>query len=513
MSHPALKHIVFVTGFGWTHVRPSVHFCIRLAAKFPNVFISVYTPGPLAAQADKYLATYPENARERVHIVPSIVDIPITNPLDLLTSVERSFGPWIATQIANPSLEINGLAVETPSYIIEDHINGGVAAINKQYHGLPIAAWWVSTAASFLGHYGNAKTGGGWRVAGVVRAVLDNQEPGTEKSLEEILVEETIADRVVHVPGLPPHYEHEQMPQSLPVILPFIFHMYTRWVSVGAHASIVMLTSFYELEPVAANAFANGLAKPLLPFCVGLAADLPPTARPNLDFETSDPVLSFMNRAYTDLGAHSVIYIAFGSHFFPIAQSASHLKILIEEIGAHGLRLVFSVKPEHAKAVGLDGEYLETITKSGNVIFPEWTQQLKVLEHPALHYFVSHGGWNSTTEAIVRGVPIIFWPMAGDQPANAMQIAKQHDCGFELMQVRTGMARSVAYDPNGDIPITGSDEAVREEVQRVLKMTKGERGTQQRLNIQALGKLARESTETGGSADVALERLGKAIGL
>ncbi|KAG8735739.1 hypothetical protein FRC10_010222 [Ceratobasidium sp. 414] len=385
--------------------------------------------------------------------------------------------------------------------------------MNKQHHGLPVAAWWVSTVASFLGHYGNAENGGGWRVARAVRAVLDNQEPGMVKSLEEILAEETIADRVVQVPGLPPHYEHEQIPQSLPKILPFILHMYKRWASVQEQVSIVLFASFYELEPAAAEASANGPTNPLTPFCVGLAADLPSFVHPNLDINTSDPVLSFMNRAYTDLGAHSVIYVAFGSHFFPTNQSVSHLKILIEEIGAHGFRLVFSVKAEHAKATGLDDEYLETITKSGNAVFPEWTQQLQVLEHPALHYFVSHGGWNSTTEAIVRDVPMIFWPMAGDQPANAMQIARQHDCGFKLMQVRTGLARSVAYDPNGDVPIIGSDQGVREEVQRILKMTKGERGVQQRLNIQALGKLARGSIETGGSADVALEKLGKAIGL
>ncbi|KAG8743737.1 hypothetical protein FRC10_011519, partial [Ceratobasidium sp. 414] len=443
----------------------------------------VYTPGPLAAQADKYFATYSVTARERIRIIPSVADIPITNPLDLLASMERSFGPWVAAQIADPGIEIHGLAVEAPSYIVEDHSNGGVAVINKHHHGLPIATWWAATAASFLERFGNAENGGGWRVIRAVRAVLDNQEPGTGKSFEEILAEEAIADRVICVPGLPLHYEHEQIPQSLPKILPFISMLHKRWMSVLEHVSIVVFTGFYELEPVTVEASANGLVKPVVPFCVGLAVDLPPPVCPNLDFETSDPVLSFMNRAYTDLGAHSVIYVAFGSNFFPTAQSVSHLKVLIEEVGAHGLRLVFSVKAERAKATGLDEEYLETIVKSGNAIFPDWTQQLQVLEHPT------------------------------DQPANAMLIARQHDCGFELMQVRTGLARSVAYDPNGDIPITGSDEAVREEVKKILKMTKGERGAQQRLNIQALGELARESMEAGGSADVALEKLGKAIGL
>ncbi|KAG9122616.1 hypothetical protein FRC07_000939, partial [Ceratobasidium sp. 392] len=501
MSQPALKHIVFLAGIGLTHVRPTLHFCVRLAAKFPNVFISVYTPGPLAAPAEKYLATYPDPAHERIQIVPSVVDIPITNPFDILLSIERSFGPWIAGQVTNSTFEINGLLVAKPSYIIEDHINGGVAVMNKQHHGLPIATWWVATVASFIGHFGNAENGGGWRVIDAASAFMEKLEPGSEKSLEDIYAQELIADRVVHVPGLPPHYEHEQMAQMLPMLLPLVFKMRQRWALVEHQGDIVVFTSFYEFEPAAAEASAKALTKPITPFCVGIAADLPPSDTPDVDFETSDPVLSFMNGAYTELGAHSVVYIAFGSHFFPPAQSSSHMKILIEEIIARGLRLVLSVKPEHAKASGLGDGYIEEITKTGNAIFPEWTQQLQVLEHPALHYFVTHGGWNSTTEAM------------GDQPANAMQLVRQYDSGFELMQVRTGPARSKAYRPDGDLLITGSDEVVREEVKNILKLSKGEKGKQQRLNIQALGKLARASNEAGGSADIALEKLGKSLGL
>jgi hypothetical protein len=94
-----------------------------------------------------------------------------------------------------------------------------------------------------------------------------------------------------------------------------------------------------------------------------------------------------------------------------------------------------------------------------------------------------------------------------------MQIAAQHDCGFELIQIRTGAARTVAYGRDGDISIVGSEEAVRGEIQKVLRLTKGARGVQQRLNVKALGKVMRESVGKGGSGDVALERLGKVIGL
>ncbi|KAG9091803.1 hypothetical protein FRC07_011785 [Ceratobasidium sp. 392] len=322
-----------------------------------------------------------------------------------------------------------------------------------------------------------------------------------------------VSNRVVCIPGLPPHYEHEQVTQLVADMLPLINVLRKRWEQMLDHTDTAVFTSVYEMEPVVAEACADAFPKPLKSFCVGLAADLPPPVTPHFDSDSSDPVLSFMNHAYTELGPHSVVYIAFGTVFFPPPESSRHLKILIEETLAHGLRIVFSVKPEYARTAGLDEEYLEKLTKSEQAMFPGWVKQLEVLEHPALHYFVSHGGWNSTTEAIVRGVPMIFWPVAGDQPTNSMHVARQHDCGFELMQVRTGPAKSVAYGMFGDVRITGSTEAVRAEVRKVLEMTKGARGVQQRLNVKELGKIARRSSEVGGSGDVALEMFGKQMGL
>ncbi|KAG9073812.1 hypothetical protein FRC06_011142, partial [Ceratobasidium sp. 370] len=188
MTQPSLKHLVVVAGFAVSHVRPCLYHFVRLAAKFPNLFISVYTPGPLAPQAEAYLAAYHKDAHDRIRIVPSVVDIPVATLLDLVDSMERSFGPWIAEQLASPSV-INGLVVEAPSYIIEDHINGGIAATNKKYHGLPIAAWWVSTAASFMGHFGNVEHGGGWRRVTAVREAMKNQELGNEKTYEEVFAQ------------------------------------------------------------------------------------------------------------------------------------------------------------------------------------------------------------------------------------------------------------------------------------------------------------------------------------
>lgn len=94
-----------------------------------------------------------------------------------------------------------------------------------------------------------------------------------------------------------------------------------------------------------------------------------------------------------------------------------------------------------------------------------------------------------------------------------MQVATQHGCGFELIQVRTGPSRSTAYQEHSDVVVSGTDKDVRREIKTVLQLSKGTRGLQQRRNTQVLGEIVLKSLAKGGSGDEDLGRFGKAIGL
>ncbi|CAJ0588293.1 unnamed protein product [Cylicocyclus nassatus] len=60
-----------------------------------------------------------------------------------------------------------------------------------------------------------------------------------------------------------------------------------------------------------------------------------------------------------------------------------------------------------------------------NCDFIEWLPQSDILAHPRLKLFVTHGGINGLTEALLRGVPLVVIPMFGDQFRNGRNVEKR----------------------------------------------------------------------------------------
>ncbi|GMI97547.1 UDP-glucosyl transferase 78D2 [Hibiscus trionum] len=121
----------------------------------------------------------------------------------------------------------------------------------------------------------------------------------------------------------------------------------------------------------------------------------------------------------------SVVYISFGSVITPPPHELQALCEALEECEFPFL-WSFRGNPEKDLPQG----FLARRRSKGKIV--PWTPQQKILEHPSVGVFISHGGWNSVLESIVGGVPMIFRPFFGDQGLNTRTVEAVWGFGLGL---------------------------------------------------------------------------------
>ncbi|KAJ9549695.1 hypothetical protein OSB04_022238 [Centaurea solstitialis] len=144
----------------------------------------------------------------------------------------------------------------------------------------------------------------------------------------------------------------------------------------------------------------------------------------------------------------SVIYISFGSEVGPSIEEYQELAKSLEESdhpfiwviqpgsGKSNMPRSFQgagrTDPDSEEEEGYYPEGLEAKVGNRGLIITGWAPQLMILSHPSTGAFLSHCGWNSTVEAIGRGVPILAWPIGIDQFDNAKLVAKHLKIGHMI---------------------------------------------------------------------------------
>ncbi|KZO99007.1 glycosyltransferase family 1 protein [Calocera viscosa TUFC12733] len=552
-------HWVIFTAFAWGHLRPESNLAVTLARKFPDVTISCIVDTDFAS---KSLAEIKRNdmlgnddsVLSRIRLIPmgramaamtpevvanfATIDprcLPFTPPADVV-KIHAAFDAMMEERPFEDSMGKMWEPIDKPNFIVSDVMMGHVTPALKQKYGVPLYVWFVGSATALTRMYGATEKGGRAptyvQECHAIEAVPEasNGMPFAKIAHQVWARSAYMKGDIIHIKGLPPIYQWEDLPQNTwyagfydtiayghpllevtdGVFLPTVMDIeregiegVMEWYAGSANREVLCLGP--QLPP--AYFSPTGSKKPSQLANTEVQYGYPGITRPSDTQPKLEPCIAFLDEVLDKYGVNSAIYISFGSIFFP--RQATHVEILFDRILALEKPMPFIFTTSAPRALVSD-ELAKRIKDSGRGLMVPWAPQQAILAHPALGFILSHCGGGGTFESLSQGVPVIGWPFIWDQPAHALWISEVLDTGFELLQVRDGPIKGKAFrgGSNGT-EITGTDEAIREEIDAVLKACQGPEGKRKRANAERVKQLIWDAHQPGAQIDQHLDSLKK----
>ncbi|XP_047067193.1 anthocyanidin 3-O-glucosyltransferase 2-like [Lolium rigidum] len=195
----------------------------------------------------------------------------------------------------------------------------------------------------------------------------------------------------------------------------------------------------------------------------------------------------------------SVVLLCFGSMGSHDAAQVREIAAGLERSG-HRFLWVLRGSPvagtRHPTDANLDEllpqGFLEATAGRG-LVWPAWAPQREILSHAAVGGFVTHCGWNSVLESLWFGVPMVPWPLYGEQHLNA----------FELV-AGVGVAVALEMDRKKGFFVQAAE---LERAVRNLMDGGSEEGRKARAKVSETSAEFRRAVGDGGSSCTALQRL------
>lgn len=158
---------------------------------------------------------------------------------------------------------------------------------------------------------------------------------------------------------------------------------------------------------------------------------LMPTVQSGADGSEESELLKWLDRQR----AGSVVFVSFGSQVFLSRDQIHELALGLE---ASGFPFLWSLRfPEYLDGwphdlLGFLPEGFESRTQDRGLVVQGWVPQVRILSHPAVSWYLSHGGWGSVMESLSFGIPLMFLPLQYDHGLNARLIAGELKAGIEI---------------------------------------------------------------------------------
>lgn len=276
-----------------------------------------------------------------------------------------------------------------------------------------------------------------------------------------------------------------------------------RQIQLGYKTDALLINTVEEFEPTGLAMLRRTFRLPVIPIGPLVRASTKTTS-PETD-ATAGAITSFLDSHPPS----SVLYVSFGSQF---SIQAEHMAELAAALEATGRPFVWAVKPPDGHNINgeiqpkwlPDGfEERVTATKKG-LLLHGWAPQVGILAHHSTGAFLSHCGWNSVLESMTHGVPIIGWPLAGDQYYNAKMLDEEWGVCLRVEGARGDMDMSAIIVDKATLVAV---------VETVMSPTAKAAEMRQRARaIKEIMEAAREGGH-GSSANQALEEFFKTMKL
>ncbi|KAJ8090855.1 hypothetical protein PM082_024777 [Marasmius tenuissimus] len=486
------KHIFGHAVGAWGHNKPLITIAVLIAETRKDVVFTILTMPTMYPKIMGELAKLSQERFKAIERQINVLQVIPPNPdpfyyaVEIETEFRKLFDQSGTITCLNSGKTIDCAYFPPPSVAIVDpfaeYAREGIRACASPEQ-VPIIAWMTGSAGPLLAMWGPEKYGG----KGDVLSRLEEEMKRGKSELEAFESESVFGatDKVVQVPGYPPYYDYERFTQPVPEA------MKTTNMNAVLHGLrfmakteglITISSSVLEKEAVeACREHYASMGKSY--FSIGPMPTIPaPSNGGKGDVQTLNQVISFLDSMKTEFGDKSVLYISFGTFFWP--PDANVFRGIIDQIIASKTPFILA---HPSLLLQPDQSLLEAVRACPTALDVTWAPQERILTHPATGWFLTHGGWNSTQEALLYKVPLIMWPMAGDQPLNALLLSTKFDAAFELIEVRSGKdGQQKPYRYREQPTPRFTIESAKEEFEHILSDMQGEKGQHVRKTLEDL---------------------------
>ncbi|KAG6436473.1 hypothetical protein SASPL_101373 [Salvia splendens] len=380
-------HVVAVPYPGRGHVNPMMNLCKLLASLKPDLLITVV----LTEEWLGLIGAEEKPPGIRFATIPNVLPSERERAADM-----PSFVGATQTKMGEPFEQLMARLKEPIHFIIADMFLFWAIDFGNRMN-IPVASLWPMPASVFSLFYH----------LDLLERNGDHPFDVSERGEERIdYIEGIESIRLIDIPSIA--YMKDQ---RLINLVRRIFHNLTK-------AQYLLISSIYELESQVMEALNQEFSFPIYTFGPAI---------PYLNLEkvtalstnkTDDDLLYF--DWLNSQPPTSVLYVSLGSF---LSVSAEQMDEIADGLRASGVSFLWVARGEAKRLQQRCGE------AAGRVV--PWCDQLRVLCHPSIGGFWTHGGWNSTMECLFGGKPMICFPIILDQTTIRKHVVEDWKIGVD----------------------------------------------------------------------------------